>query len=61
MDTQKPSVGRIVHYHLKNGQVRPALVVTVWNEDCVNLHVHFDGTPTTSPRTFRVGSTGRTL
>jgi hypothetical protein len=46
----KPSIGRIVHYVLTAedsphhpGDHRPAIVVRVWSEDCVNLRVFCDG------------------
>ena len=46
----KPSVGRIVHYVLKNGQHRPAIVVRNWADEGVyvkemgvNLYVFTDG------------------
>lgn len=41
-----PSVGRIVHYHLENGDVRPAIIVRTWGDDessAVNLQVFVDG------------------
>jgi hypothetical protein len=43
---QKPSIGRIVHYTLPNGEIRPATIVRVWNTETggVNLQVHLDGT-----------------
>lgn len=40
---QKLSIGRVVHYVLKNGTHRPAVVVQVWNSDCANLKVDLDG------------------
>lgn len=52
MPEQKPSVGRIVHYKLIDGQIRPAMIVRVWGQcgdacgscqDCVNLVVFTDG------------------
>lgn len=48
----KPTVGRIVHYVLSEqdgtysqnvGQHRPALIVRVWSETCVQLQVFTDG------------------
>jgi hypothetical protein len=48
MDSQKPTVGRIVHFTLDHGpnagQARPAMVVRVWNDTCVQLQVFMDGT-----------------
>lgn len=46
MSNQTPTVGRIVHYTLPNGVVRPAMIVQVWSPGtgCSNLHVHVDGT-----------------
>lgn len=43
---QKPSVGRIVHYNSAKGEVLPALITRVWNEDpgTCNLTVFTDGT-----------------
>ncbi len=46
-----PTVGRIVHYTLTNGQVRPAIVVHCWDSDehntyppgVVNVQVYVDG------------------
>ncbi len=44
----KPSVGRIVHYVLSSGtnkgEHRPALVVRVWSDVCVQLQVFTDAT-----------------
>ncbi len=39
-----PTVGRIVHFVLTDGQVRPAIVVRVWSPEMVNLRVFLDGT-----------------
>lgn len=43
----KPTIGRIVHYQLgtgrSKGEYRPALIVRVWNDSCVNLQVFLDG------------------
>lgn len=40
-------IGRIVHYVLEDGdnagEERPAIVVRVWNDDCVQLQVFTDG------------------
>jgi hypothetical protein len=45
---QKPTVGRIVCYTLEDGpnagKVRPAVIVKVWSDTCVNLRVFLDGT-----------------
>ena len=38
-----PSVARIVHFVLPNGEHRPAVIVRVWSEVCVNLSVFTDG------------------
>ena len=42
-----PTIGRIVHYHLDagphKGEPRPAVIVCVWNDDCLNLQVLTDG------------------
>lgn len=40
---QKPSIGRIVHYILANGQHRAATVVNAFGGDRCNLTVHLDG------------------
>lgn len=41
------SVGRIVHYRLRNGrnagECRAALVVKTWSPEVANLHVYLDG------------------
>ncbi len=40
----KPTVGRIVHFTLKNGHVRPAIVVATWpDNDLLQLQVFLDG------------------
>ena len=52
MEIVKPTIGRIVHFILPNGEHRPAFIVRVWpneygNEeikDGVNLQVFIDGT-----------------
>lgn len=41
---QKPTIGRQVHFVLENGEHRPATIVKVWSDECVNLRVLFDGT-----------------
>jgi hypothetical protein len=39
----KPTVGRIVHFVMPgNSQHRPAIIVRVWSEQCVNLQVFTD-------------------
>lgn len=52
LGAMKPTVGRIVHYVLTDGQHRPAIVVRAWGEephsapdyaDSVNLQVFLDG------------------
>lgn len=40
--TQKPTIGRLVHYVLANGQHRAATVVNVSGADRANLTVHLD-------------------
>jgi hypothetical protein len=44
----EPTVGRIVEYVLKDKygklQVRPAIIVRVWSDTCVQLQVFTDGT-----------------
>jgi hypothetical protein len=40
----KPTVGRIVHYTLESGHVRPAIVVGTWpDNDLLQLQVLVDG------------------
>lgn len=36
-------VGRIVHFVMTDGDERPAMIVRVWNDTCVNLQVFPDG------------------
>lgn len=38
-----PSVGRIVHFVMKNGDARPAIVVAHFGGDRANLRVFTDG------------------
>jgi hypothetical protein len=48
--SQKPSIGRIVHYVMSAandqarhpGDHRPAIITRVWNDTCVNLQVFTD-------------------
>lgn len=58
-----PTVGRIVGYVLESGsnvgQVRPAMIVRVWNDDCVQLQVFTDGPNDGLPNTHWVSSAGR--
>ncbi len=37
------AVGRIVNFVMANGEIRPAIIVRVWSETCVNLRVFLDG------------------
>ena len=50
---QKPTIGRIVHFVLPNGEHRPAIIVRVWTEEFpnnpvehtgLNLQIFLDGT-----------------
>lgn len=45
---QIPSIGRIVHYVLSEGpnagKARPAIIVEVWSNTCVNICLFTDGT-----------------
>ena len=44
MSNPKPAVGRIVHYTLTSGHVRPAIVVASWpDNDLLQLQVFVDG------------------
>ena len=47
MAEQVPSIGRVVHYVVHEGphagEHRPALIVRVWSDTCVNLVVMMDG------------------
>ncbi len=47
-EPRKVSPGRIVHFRIggsdEEPELRPASIVRVWHEDCVNLQVEFDGT-----------------
>lgn len=48
---QKLSTGRIVHFVLGDGTVRPAIVTQAWSETCANLRVFLDGSnDTDNPR-----------
>lgn len=38
-----PSIGRVVHFVMPDGQHRPAFVVRVWDHELVNLQVFTDG------------------
>ncbi|MDA8106190.1 MAG: hypothetical protein M0Z71_12535 [Nitrospiraceae bacterium] len=38
-----PTIGRIVHYKITEKEVRPAIIVKVHSETCVNLQVFYDG------------------
>jgi hypothetical protein len=62
---QRPSIGRIVHYVMSQidgrlpGDHRPAIIVRVWSDDCVNLQVFTDlGDGCINP-TFCVSSASR--
>ncbi|MDB5042150.1 MAG: hypothetical protein JWN27_2876 [Candidatus Eremiobacteraeota bacterium] len=44
-----PTAGRIVHFVLGDGQVRPAMIVRVWSATLVQLQVFLDGTNDTQP------------
>jgi len=43
--SQTPSIGRLVHYSLADGTIRPAILVDVWSPEtgCSNLQVFVDG------------------
>jgi hypothetical protein len=59
-EQQKPSIGRIVHYCLesgpKEGEYRPAIIVKVWSETCVNLQVFTDNDNDNLPNAYWVTS-----
>ncbi len=41
----KPTIGRIVHFHVTGLPEQAAIITRVWSERCVNLTVfHHDGT-----------------
>ncbi len=40
----KVKIGDIVHFVMKEGIERPAIVTQVWSENCVNMTVFADGT-----------------
>jgi hypothetical protein len=40
---QSPTLGRIVHYVMESGAVRPAIVVATFGDQAVNLRVFTDG------------------
>jgi hypothetical protein len=42
MDTQKPSIGRIVHF-VQNRVHYAAIILKVWSDTCVNLQVFPNG------------------
>ncbi len=44
----KPTVGRIVNF-VQNGVTYAALVVKVWSDTCVNLHVFANGSDPITP------------
>lgn len=50
---QVPSIGRPVHYVLPfgphKGESRPATIVRVWSDTCVNLQVFLDGSNDEEP------------
>jgi hypothetical protein len=37
------TAGRIVNFVLGNKEIRPAIVVKPWSDQCVQLHVFLDG------------------
>jgi len=51
MELVKPTIGRIVHYILKTGEHRPAIIVRVWPgeygndevKDGINVQILLDG------------------
>jgi hypothetical protein len=58
---QKPSLGRIVLYKLREGasagQERPAMIVRVWTDDCVQLKVFLDEVNDHGSETFASSAT----
>jgi hypothetical protein len=56
----KPSIGRIVHYVLLNGQHRAATVVNAWPDSAqnslCNLTVHLDGMNDLQPESSEGGA-----
>lgn len=53
-----PTIGRIVHYILDDGQHRPAIIVRVWEDGRVQLQVFTDGSNDGAP--FASGIVWRT-
>lgn len=53
----KPTIGRIVNYVLANSDIRPAIIVRIWSDTCVNLRVFFDGSNDERAGGFEYGST----
>jgi hypothetical protein len=43
-----PAIGRVVHYRIggtdETPELRPATIVRIWHDSCINLAVDFDGT-----------------
>lgn len=61
---QAPSVGRVVHFHFKlDGELvtRPAMIVRVWSDTCVNLRVFLDGENDQRPQPTPDWQTSRLL
>lgn len=58
----KPSIGRIVHYVVNVGNVRPvaAIITAVWSDTYVNLRFFQDGS-NTEPQTFSEWVISRSL
>lgn len=40
----QPTIGRIVSFKISQEEIRPAIIVRVWSDTCVQLQIFIDGT-----------------